>query len=156
MMANVTSPEPAAGTADSPQQSAPIEPSAPAPHREGATSSDLRRWRSYLADERAEAAVYRDLASRRTGEERDILLALAEAEKRHEQHWLDMLGDSAGKPRKGALRTRWLGFLARRFGSVFVLALAQRAEARAVYAQERDATPQMIRCRDPSEPPSSA
>ena len=24
--------------------------------------SDLRRWRRYLADERAEAAVYRDLA----------------------------------------------------------------------------------------------
>lgn len=147
MMANVTSPEPAAGTADSPQNPAPApapQTSTPTPHRDGASSSDLRRWRSYLADERAEAAVYRDLASRRTGEERDILLALAEAEKRHEQHWLDMLGDSAGKPRKGALRTRWLGFLARRFGSVFVLALAQRAEARAVYAQERDATPQMI------------
>ena len=41
--------------------------------------SDIRRWRRYLAAERAEAAVYRDLASRRTGEERDILLALADA-----------------------------------------------------------------------------
>ena len=28
--------------------------------------SDVRRWRRYLANERAEAAVYRDLASRRT------------------------------------------------------------------------------------------
>lgn len=108
------------------------------------TPSDLRRWRRYLADERAEAAVYRDLASRRDGEERAILLDLAEAEGRHEQHWLHLLGDQVGKPRKGALRTRWLGFLARRFGSVFVLALAQRAEARAVYEDERDATPQMV------------
>ena len=108
------------------------------------TPADIRRWRAYLADERAEAAVYRDLAGRKDGEERAILLALAEAEKRHEQHWLDLLGDDVGKPRRGALRTRWLGFLARRFGSVFVLALAQRAEARAVYADERDATPQMV------------
>lgn len=108
------------------------------------TPSDIRRWRRYLADERAEAAVYRDLASRRDGEERAILLDLADAEGRHEQHWLHLLGDQAGKPRKGALRTRWLGFLARRFGSVFVLALAQRAEARAVYEDERDATPQMV------------
>jgi hypothetical protein len=87
-----------------------------------------RRWRQYLADERAEAAVYRDLASRRTGEERDILLALAEAEGRHEQHWLDLLGDDVGRPLRGDLRTVALGWMARRFGSVFVLALAQRAE----------------------------
>jgi VIT1/CCC1 family predicted Fe2+/Mn2+ transporter len=40
--------------------------------------SDIRRWRKYLANERAEAAVYRDLASRREGEEREILLALAQ------------------------------------------------------------------------------
>ena len=36
-----------------------------------------------------------------------------------------------------------LGLLARRFGSVFVLALAQRAEARSPYADDADATPQM-------------
>ena len=40
------------------------------------TASDIRRWRKYLAAERAEAAVYRDLASSRTGQEREILLAL--------------------------------------------------------------------------------
>ena len=105
--------------------------------------SQVRRWRQYLADERAEAAVYRDIASRRTGEEREILLALAEAERRHEQHWLDLLGDDVGKPRRGDLRTRILGVLARRFGSVFVLALAQRAEARSGYDDDADATPTM-------------
>ncbi len=107
------------------------------------TPADVRRWRRYLADERAEAAVYRDLASRRTGEERAILLALAEAEKRHEQHWLDLLGPDVGKPLKGDRRTRLLGFLARRFGGVFVLALAQRAEARSAYVDEKFATATM-------------
>ena len=42
--------------------------------------------------------MYRDLAERRTGEERDILLALAAAEGRHEQHWLTLLGDQVGSP----------------------------------------------------------
>ena len=107
------------------------------------SSSDLRRWRQYLADEKAEAAVYRDLAGRRAGEEREILLALAEAEGRHEQHWFDLLGDQVGKPRRGDFRTRSLGLLARRFGSVFVLALAQRAEARSPYDSDSDATPAM-------------
>ena len=41
------------------------------------TAADRARWRRYLADERAEAAVYRELAARRDGEEREILLALA-------------------------------------------------------------------------------
>jgi vacuolar iron transporter family protein len=106
------------------------------------TPAQIRRWRRYLAAERAEAAVYRDLAARRSGEEREILLALADAEGRHEQHWLDLLGDRAGAPRSD-LRTRLLGFLARRFGSVFVLALAQRAEARSPYDADIDATEQM-------------
>ena len=104
------------------------------------SQTDIRRWRRYLADERAEAAVYRDLAGRRTGEERDILLALAEAEGRHEAHWRGLLGDQVGMRKRGALRTRFLGFLARRFGSVFVLALAQRAEGRSPYDADVDAT----------------
>lgn len=108
------------------------------------TERDLRRWRRYLADERAEAATYRDLAARRGGDERAILLALADAEKRHEEHWLTLLGDDVGKPRRAEPRTRALAYLARRFGSVFVLALAQGAESRAVYENERDATPRMM------------
>ena len=104
------------------------------------TGSSLRRWRRHLANERAEAAVYRDLAGRRSGEEREILLALAEAETRHEQHWLTLLGDDTGKPRRGDTRTRLIGFLARRFGSVFVLALAQRRESLSPYESDADAT----------------
>lgn len=108
------------------------------------SAKDVKRWRRYLADERAEAAVYRDLAGRRTGEEREILLALAEAEGRHEQHWRTLLGDRVGMPLKGTIRTRLLGVLARRFGSVFVLALAQRAETRSPYGSDSDATEAMI------------
>lgn len=104
------------------------------------TARQVRHWRRYLADERAEAAVYRDLASRRTGDERDILLALAEAEGRHEAHWLTLLGDQIGRPLRGDLRARVLGWAARRFGGVFVLALAQRAEARSTYDRDADAT----------------
>jgi VIT1/CCC1 family predicted Fe2+/Mn2+ transporter len=105
--------------------------------------ADVRRWRQYLADERAEAAVYRNLASRRSGEEREILLALAEAEGRHEQHWIDLLGDDAGVPKRGDLRTRMLAALAKRFGSVFVLALMQRSEDRSPYEDDDDATATM-------------
>ncbi|MDJ0349239.1 VIT1/CCC1 transporter family protein [Cryobacterium sp. PH29-G1] len=104
------------------------------------SARDIRRWRQYLADEQAEAAVYRDLANRRAGEERQILLALADAEGRHEEHWRRLLGSHIGSPRRGALRTRFLGLLARRFGSVFVLALAQRAEGRSPYDADADAT----------------
>jgi VIT1/CCC1 family predicted Fe2+/Mn2+ transporter len=104
--------------------------------------TDVRRWRKYLADERAEAAVYRQLAERKTGEERAILLGLADAEGRHEAHWLSLLGDDAGTPRTD-LRTRLLVFLARHFGSLFVLALAQRAEARSPYDDDADATDRM-------------
>ncbi|GAB15244.1 hypothetical protein ARGLB_083_01340 [Arthrobacter globiformis NBRC 12137] len=107
------------------------------------SAADIKRWRQYLADERAEAAVYRDLAQNRSGEERAILLALAEAEGRHEAHWLKLLGEHAGKPRHASLRSRLLGFLARHFGSVFVLALAQRAEGRSPYIREPSATPAM-------------
>ena len=115
---------------------------APTPDRQP-SRADIRRWRRYLAAERAEAAVYRDLAARRDGTEREILLALADAERRHEQHWIDLLGDEAGRPARADLRTRALGWLARTFGSVFVLALAQRAEARSPYDSDADATEAM-------------
>jgi VIT1/CCC1 family predicted Fe2+/Mn2+ transporter len=103
----------------------------------------VKRWRRYLAEERAEAATYRYLGQRRRGDEREILLALADAEGRHEQHWLSLLGDQAGKPARASLRTHLLSFLARRIGSVFVLALIQTAEARSPYANDPDATPEM-------------
>ncbi|WP_395243134.1 VIT1/CCC1 family protein [Agromyces sp. MMS24-K17] len=111
--------------------------------RPAASDADRAKWRRYLADERAEAAVYRELAARKEGEEREILLALAAAEGRHEAHWLALLdGDDRGVPRAD-LRTRTLVALARRFGSIFVLALAQQAESRSPYANDPHATAAM-------------
>lgn len=97
------------------------------------TARDRRRWARYLVDERAEARVYRRLAARKAGEEREILEALAEAERRHEAHWLALLGGEPARLPAPGLRTRMLGWMASRFGSIFVLALAQNAEGRSPY-----------------------
>lgn len=107
------------------------------------TDRDRRRWAQYLVNERAEAHVYRELAGRREGEERQILLALAEAEGRHEAHWLGLLGGESSRMPRPDVRTRLLGWMAKRFGSIFVLALAQNAEARSPYDDEPFATPTM-------------
>ncbi|WP_067779313.1 VIT1/CCC1 transporter family protein [Actinomyces vulturis] len=107
------------------------------------TPAQRRRWRRYVAEERLEASVYRDLASRRDGEEAAILEELARAEKRHEEHWLQLLGPYAEPIPRAGLRSRILPFLARYFGSIFVLALAQRSEQRGTYDRDRDATAQM-------------
>lgn len=107
------------------------------------TRRQVRRWRQYLADERAEAAVYRALAERKHGAEQEILAGLADAETRHETHWLDLLGPAAEPPPRTSLRTRFLVFLASHFGTVFVLALMQRAEERTPYETDQDATERM-------------
>jgi VIT1/CCC1 family predicted Fe2+/Mn2+ transporter len=112
-------------------------------HTREPSPATVRRWRQHLADERLEAAVYRELAARRAGEERDILLALADAEARHAAHWRTLLGDRGPGRFHASLRSRVLALLARRFGSVFVLALAQRAESRSPYDDDADATPTM-------------
>lgn len=108
------------------------------------TARDRRRWARYLVDERAEAQVYRDLARRKDGEERDILLALAEAEGRHEEHWLELLGGEPARLPQPSSSSVVLGWMARRFGSIFVLALAQNAEDRSPYDSEPFATARMV------------
>ncbi|GAB2598623.1 VIT1/CCC1 transporter family protein [Pseudactinotalea suaedae] len=105
--------------------------------------SDIQKWRRYLAEERAEAAVYRELAARKEGEEREILHELATAEQRHAEHWEQLLGTKVGLPLRPSVRSRLLTWLAGRFGSVFVLALAQRAESRSSYATDVHATAAM-------------
>lgn len=107
------------------------------------TSRDRARWARYLVNERAEARVYRALATRRSGEERDILLALADAEGRHEAHWLELLGGEPASLPRASPGTRVLGWMARHFGSIFVLALAQNAEERSPYDDDPFATAAM-------------
>lgn len=107
------------------------------------TKRDIRRWRHHLAEERIEAATYRNLAKRETGQQREVLLGLAEAEHRHEQHWLDLLGEHAYPPPRPRPSARLLATLAGRFGSIFTLALAQQSEQRTSYDEDIDATSQM-------------
>jgi len=94
------------------------------------TRAQIRRWRKHLAEERMEARTYRDLSERRTGEERAVLLQLEEAERRHEEYWLARLGERALPAPKPPLRTRAASLLAHLFGTIFILAMAQRAEQR--------------------------
>jgi VIT1/CCC1 family predicted Fe2+/Mn2+ transporter len=107
------------------------------------TARDRRRWAQYLVNERAEARVYRELADRRSGHEQEILRALAEAEGRHEAHWLGLLGGEPAVLPRASARTVLLGWMARHFGSIFVLALAQNAEGRSPYETDPHATPAM-------------
>ena len=113
------------------------------PVKKQPTRAQINTWRRYLANERAEAAVYRELARKREGAEREILLELADAESRHERYWRDKLGDYVGMPRQPDLNTRVMGFMAKHFGSVFTLALMQTAESRSPYIDDQDASPQI-------------
>ena len=117
------------------------------PTRHSAVTSpspaQIKRWRRYLADEESEARIYRYLARRAEGTDREILLQVAEAEKRHQQHWRDMLGEHADVHVRSSMQSLLLQFLAKNFGSVFILAMAQRAESRSPYAEDPDATEEM-------------
>lgn len=107
------------------------------------TSAQIRRWRRYLAEEISEAQIYSSLAERSSGKEAEILREVAEAELRHQQHWRDLLGEHANPEPKPSVSARMLQLLAKNFGTVFVLALAQRAEGRSPYAEDPDATEAM-------------
>ena len=98
------------------------------------------RYRRRFAQEQDAASVYRALAARRQGEDREILLALARAEERHAGYWSAMLHPAEPAPRRPGVRARLLGWLTRRLGSLVVLALVQRAEAGGHYDAEPDAT----------------
>ena len=117
------------------------------PTRHSAVTSpspaQIKRWRRYLADEESEARIYRYLARRAEGTDREILLQVAEAEKRHQQHWRDMLGEHADVHVCPSMQSLVLQFLAKNFGSVFILAMAQGAESRSPYAEDPDATEEM-------------
>ena len=111
--------------------------------QERPTPAQIKRWRRYLANERAEAATYRRLARKKDGPEREILMKIADAESRHEQYWREKLGPYVGMPRQPDLNTRFLAFMAKHFGSVFTLALMQTAESRSPYIDDEDASEQI-------------
>ena len=102
----------------------------PATARSSPLPAQIKRWRRYLADEESEARIYRYLARRAEGTDREILLQVAEAEKRHQQHWRDMLGEHANVHVRPSTAVSGAAVLGENFGSVFILAMAQRAESR--------------------------
>lgn len=128
---------PGAGTASGGE----VEPAAAIPT--APSRATLRKWRKYLAEERLEEHTYRSLADRMQGEDREILLGLAEAERRHQKHWELLLGDQVEPAPKAPVLTRLTSWLTQHIGSIFVLALAQRSEQRSTYDVEVAATAQM-------------
>lgn len=110
----------------------------PADPRPEPTPAQIRRWRRYLADELTEGAIYEALAKKaKSPEDARILSALAAAEERHADHWRALLGEHA-KPSRPSIQRSLLRFLATHFGSIFVLALVQRAEGNNPYAKDSD------------------
>ena len=107
------------------------------------TRRQIRRWRKYLAEERIEEQTYRSLAAKMDEPDREIILGLAEAERRHQRHWEILLGEHAASTPKAPLFTRLTAWMIQHISSVFVLALAQRSEQRSAYDVEGDATAQM-------------
>ena len=89
-------------------------------------------------------SVYRELAARRDGEEREILTRARRGRGPARGALADTCSAESptGCPARSAARVL-LGWMARRFGSIFVLALAQNAEARSPYESEPFATPTM-------------
>jgi len=96
-------------------------------------ASKAQQFREHWAGEMDGAAMYRALAGRAEGEQREILLELARAEERHAAHWaarLVELGEPEPRPerhRQGA-KARLIIWLARRFGARAVLPIVERAE----------------------------
>jgi VIT1/CCC1 family predicted Fe2+/Mn2+ transporter len=86
--------------------------------------ADIRRWRLNLQDERDSAELYREVAAAEQDEGlATVYRRLAEVEERHAEFWARRLRD-AGQPvpaPRVGWRTKLLGWLARRFGTAFVV-----------------------------------
>jgi VIT1/CCC1 family predicted Fe2+/Mn2+ transporter len=97
------------------------------------------------------AALYRALAGRSEGEQREIFAELARAEERHARHWAAKLVEAGqaepgpGDHRKSA-KTRLLIWMTRHFGPRAMLPIVQRAEASDAghYESVPEATPVMV------------
>jgi VIT1/CCC1 family predicted Fe2+/Mn2+ transporter len=92
-----------------------------------------RRYREHWGDEIDGAAMYRSLAERSEGEQRDIFSELAAAEERHASHWARMLvelGEPEPRPEDHRLgrKARFVRRMARWFGPKAVLPMIERAE----------------------------
>ncbi|HEX9410271.1 MAG TPA: VIT1/CCC1 transporter family protein [Actinomycetota bacterium] len=90
-------------------------------------------FREHWADEMDGAALYRALAARSRGEQREIFLELAKAEERHARHWADKLtelGEPELRPEdhRPSTKARLMVWLTRKFGATAMLPIVERAE----------------------------
>jgi VIT1/CCC1 family predicted Fe2+/Mn2+ transporter len=92
-------------------------------------------WESHYRDEKDAAFLYRELAAaERDTERRELFARLAEVEDRHVERWTELFNESGqAVPRHTpSARTRFLAWLARRFGPGFILPLVLAEEGREV------------------------
>jgi VIT1/CCC1 family predicted Fe2+/Mn2+ transporter len=90
-------------------------------------------FREHWADEMDGAALYRAMAERSQGEQREIFLELSKAEERHARHWADKLielGEPEPRPEdhRSSPKARLLIWMTRRFGVRAMLPVVERAE----------------------------
>lgn len=94
-------------------------------------------WDEHYRDERDASFLYRELAAvERDAERRALFARLAEVEDRHAERWVELFRQ-AGRPIPSyavAPRTRFLAWLARRFGTALVLPMMLAEEGREVQA----------------------
>src|SRR5947209_14209273 len=86
--------------------------------------ADVGRWRANLQDEFDSAELYRLIADAEEDEAlASVYRRLADVEARHAEFWAQRLRDAgeALPPARVGWRTRALGWLARRFGTAFVV-----------------------------------
>jgi vacuolar iron transporter family protein len=99
------------------------------------SEEELARFEQFWRDERAAAALYRDLAQLAGGARAELFAELAQVEERHADHWAALLR-AEGRQLTDAPRPwrhRVLLFAARRFGIDRIMPAVIRAEA-----EERD------------------
>ncbi len=102
-----------------------------------ATRDDIRRFQANLDDEINGIAIYHMLRDAEPDAKRkEIFTELAEVEVHHANVWRQKLREAGVEPREHGpgLRTRMIGFLARRFGVRSVLPIVRNMEAGAYVA----------------------
>lgn len=94
-------------------------------------AEDLALFEEFWQDERAAAALYRDLAALADDGRRELFAELAGHEERHAEHWAALLRAAGRRPREATrpLRHRLLVWGARRFGVDRVMPAVIRGEA---------------------------
>ena len=102
-----------------------------------ATPEDIRRFQANLDDEINGIAIYHMLSAAEPDPKRKAIFdELAEVEVHHADVWRQKLREAGVEPREHGpgLRTRMIGFLARRFGVKSVLPIVRNMEAGAYVA----------------------